>query len=755
MGCFSSKSASPKQPKLLDKYTLGKVLGQGAFGIVYQCKSRTDNGVFAVKMIDKVETPQADIELEAELLRKYAGPRIVKLRELFLEKAFVCMVMDFHEGGDMIEGMQAHWKNKGALPLLVISNVSRQMVESIAWLHKFKVVHRDVKGDNYLMSTRDIADPLCCIFLSDFGTVREVGEDPTKRLTSKCGTKTYWAPEFYSQNYSLPVDVWAIGVVMYGLVTGRFPFKGETDVRSKPVPTLARRSKDSEQGRLSACTSLLEKMLAKKEEERITAVQALDHPFIPGTGKIDQTEVTEEMEFEPEVREAGANAGVSARRKELVERLEDLQKKVEDRQKKDVTLNAQLNELKNTSRPHKVMDTRKDTTSEFKWMDASQVEVKGKTIDDSQNGIGLSEQDIKQMFKQMLGDSAKEIETQSNEGVVKEFMSEVQTGASRLMLDAACHKKVVRTVDLVLLRICYKTAEGIIYLVQETEVFPDRRVTSGQVPQFPGTKKEPYENARQTICRLLKDRLRFDDCKVDVNYSGAEFFETQDNSKKFFGVDTVYRKEIYVGEVKECSPKFMANLKANASWEVTDPANYTRRFRWLTAKQCEEKQVKFKVAQESDISALVYPPVHFDEENLSEFLTSNKVDVTKFGKDENKALKELTDELLKGEAALMKIDSKFLRVVDVVILKLVHGSHVLVDADSRLPAVKRRPDENMFLAAHRVLSKVLKINENFVDLSKDDVQVTEEETKSPSYFNLPTLYRKRTITATLYPGDIQ
>mmetsp|Transcript_51806 Transcript_51806/g.160490 ORF Transcript_51806/g.160490 Transcript_51806/m.160490 type:complete len:742 (+) Transcript_51806:104-2329(+) len=741
MGAYCSRSL-PKQPKLLDKYTLGKVLGQGAFGIVYQCKSRTDNGVFAVKMIDKVETPQADIELEAELLRKYAGPRIVKLRELFLEKAFVCMVMDFHEGGDMIEGMQAHWKIKGALPLLVISNVSRQMVESIAWLHRRNVVHRDVKGDNYLMSTRDIADPLCCIFLSDFGTVREVGEDPTKRLTSKCGTKTYWAPEFYDQNYSLPVDVWAIGVVMYGLVTGRFPFKGEADVKKKEVASPARSSQ--------ACTDLLKKMLVKKEADRITAADALGHAFIPGKEKGSQakTEAPESMEFEPEVRESGANAGVSARRKELVERLEDLGKK-----NVSVTLDA----LKDTGRPHQVMDTRKGTTSQFQWRDAFQVEVKGATVDDSQNGIELSEQDIKRTFKQMLGDSAHKMEKETN--LVQDFLREVQTGASRLMLDAACHKKVVRTVDLVLLRICYKTAEGIIYLVQETEVFPDRRVTSGQVPQFPGTKKEPYENARQTICRLLKDRLRFDDCKVDVNYSGAEFFETQDNSKKFFGVDTVYRKEIYVGEVKECSPKFMANLKANASWEVTDPLNYTRTFRWLTAKQCEEKQVKFKVAQESDISALVYPPVHFDEENLSEFLTSNKVDVTKFGKDENKALKELTDELLKGEAALMKIDSKFLRVVDVVILKLVHGSKVLVevlgDAEDRLPAVKRRPDENMFLAAHRVLSKVLKINENFVDLSKDDVQVTEEETKSPSYFNLPTLYRKRTITATLYPGDIQ
>merc|ERR1712137_1479364 len=129
----------------------------------------------------------------------------------------------------MIEGMQLHWKTKGMIPIPVIQNLSKQMFQGVAWLHHNNVIHRDLKGDNYLQDRKDLANSKCRVFLSDFGTVRDIA--PGERLKSKCGTKTYWSPEFYSLNYGLKADVWALGVVIYGMVTGRFPFKGEDDVR--------------------------------------------------------------------------------------------------------------------------------------------------------------------------------------------------------------------------------------------------------------------------------------------------------------------------------------------------------------------------------------------------------------------------------------------------------------------------------------------------------------------------------------------
>merc|ERR1719359_1662498 len=107
----------------------------------------------------------------------------------------------------MIEGMQSHWKSKGQIPLPTVQKVSKQMLEGIAWCHKNHVVHRDVKGDNYLMKVRDISVPDNQIYLSDFGTVVDL--QPGQRLKVTCGTKVYWAPEFYAMNYSFKVDVWA------------------------------------------------------------------------------------------------------------------------------------------------------------------------------------------------------------------------------------------------------------------------------------------------------------------------------------------------------------------------------------------------------------------------------------------------------------------------------------------------------------------------------------------------------------------
>ena len=79
--------------------------------------------------------------------------------------------LDLHRGGDMIKGMQAHWKEKGMIPVSAIKNVTRQILEGLAWIHSKNVAHRDVKGDNYLMDRKAIEEQGCRIFLSDFGTV--------------------------------------------------------------------------------------------------------------------------------------------------------------------------------------------------------------------------------------------------------------------------------------------------------------------------------------------------------------------------------------------------------------------------------------------------------------------------------------------------------------------------------------------------------------------------------------------------------
>mmetsp|Transcript_2664 Transcript_2664/g.8928 ORF Transcript_2664/g.8928 Transcript_2664/m.8928 type:complete len:784 (+) Transcript_2664:92-2443(+) len=750
-GSASVNASTGSQGKLLDKYTLGKVLGQGAFGIVYSCKQKQTKQEYAVKMIDKVETPLAEIRQEAEMLQNLAHACVVKLHDVYYEKAFVCMVMEIYKGGDMIEGMQLHWKSLGMLPISVVANVSKQMIEGIAWLHQNQVVHRDVKGDNYLMDRKDIENPACRIYLSDFGTVHKLKEGD--RLTSKCGTKTYWSPEFFAMNYGLKVDVWAIGVVMYGLVTGRFPFKGEEDVKSKKIVIPPRSSKD--------CGELLKKMLERKESDRFSAAAALAHAFV-SSGTPGVKEKAEKMDFAPDVKESGANAGIAERRKELIGRLEDAQAPKDGGK----TASMSLQDLQ--MKPFfEVVNKQAEKTTKFEWW--STAKAQEQNLIDSKGAKPALEDDARKDAESFSQDTQKMLEDHNIDTSVfgsgkakkfEEFVLEVQNGSSRLMLDATMHKSVVRVVDVVLFRILCKTKDGMKYLVHKKEQFPDGRVRT-DINQLPGTKKEPHENAGQTALRIAQDRLGLTDCKIKFDLTTCECFEEAEDSPSYPGVRTVYRKEIYEGQITTADAKVLekVGVTGNGSWSNLDSKGYTRTFEWLTEPECDAQKVKLKAIRDaSDISALVHTPIGIGEEDLKAFLQSNNVDVTKFGTGTNKSLKEFSDELIKGEAALTRQgDGKVIRVVDVVILKVMRGTDVLVETEetfrgttksqNRLPAVKRRPDENMFLAAHRVIAKALKVNDNFISLKQNDVLIVEEEKNSAAYCGLPTVYRKRIVSA--------
>merc|ERR1719265_1415448 len=111
--------------------------------------------------------------------------------------------MDKYNGGDLIEGMQEYWKKHGQIPCNKIIHVSLQMCLAIEYMHGKQVVHRDVKGDNYLMDRRDLVDEDCKIIITDFGTAQRLA--PGKRLSKSVGTRIYWPPEFFDGSYGFKV----------------------------------------------------------------------------------------------------------------------------------------------------------------------------------------------------------------------------------------------------------------------------------------------------------------------------------------------------------------------------------------------------------------------------------------------------------------------------------------------------------------------------------------------------------------------
>jgi len=288
-----------------------------------------------------------------------------------------------------------------------------------------------------------------------------------------------------------------------------------------------------------------------------------------------------------------------------------------------------------------------------------------------------------------------------------------------------------------------------------------------EINQLAGTKKSPAENGIQAAKRAIKDRLNMEDGQIKFDFNIKETFEDEEASPSYPGVRTVYHKEIYEGEVTATDPAILERiglgLKSNGLFEHLDSSNYTRFLSWLTEANCDAKKVKLRApAEGTDVSPLVYPPVGFEEEELQKFLQDNNIDVSKFGKDGVKTIAQFSEELVQGEATLMKQkDGSIIRVVDVLIVKVMRkNGDIIVEVEevkadgtkkdlTRLPAVKRRDDEHPFIAAHRVLSKVLRISETMVEMQTDNMQLVEEQKDSQAYAGLPTLYRRRIVTANL------
>mmetsp|Transcript_59337 Transcript_59337/g.193545 ORF Transcript_59337/g.193545 Transcript_59337/m.193545 type:complete len:787 (+) Transcript_59337:86-2446(+) len=754
----TSRTGTKESMRLLEEYSVGQTLGEGAFGIVSNCRRRATGEEFAVKMIDKVETPVDACRREADLLQSLDHPNIVKVHGVFYEKCFVCIVMDKYPGGDLVEGLQRHIQERGHINCHDVVHVARQMGFTIQYLQNRTIVHRDIKGDNYLMDRNDMADPKCKVVLADFGTACNI--DPEERLNAGVGTKMFWAPELFDKSYGVKVDVWAMGIIMYGLVSGRFPFRDETDVRTKEVNIPKRVH--------PVCEAFIKTLLDKNEKTRPTADMVMLHKWVAESTRREDGRIAARGDDEGtgNLRGENVNDGIKERRQELISRLNR-----EDRLKRQ----AGGGPIKRESSRHyqqssfTLVDKKiAGMKMAYEWWDQARVkdakllDLDGEAKSQAQDGI--VEDSYLKMFSNMLVDHNIDPE-QFGKGQAKnldQLAAEVRSGAARLMLDATSHKKLVRVVDIVVLRI--RSPGGDRRLLVETEErFPDGR--KRETLRLPGTKKEPYENTKQVAQRILKEMLNMSEDAVNWDLSHVERHEEETESPSFPGVRTVYRKEMVEGVVHltDSGALDKIGLPAFSAWSASDKARNTKFFHWMTDKFAESNNVKLKAEVAEAVSTLVRAPIGLGEEALRNHLVAMGVDISRFGQSGCKTIKEFSAELIRGESALQQdtASKRLVRVVDVVLMVVrkpgagdiliqteqvdAHGHKTRLD---RLPGAKCRPDENQFLSARRILRRQLEIDENIVALDRE-VGIIEEEKNSPAYPGLKTVYRKNMVKAEL------
>mmetsp|Transcript_10330 Transcript_10330/g.17298 ORF Transcript_10330/g.17298 Transcript_10330/m.17298 type:complete len:410 (+) Transcript_10330:102-1331(+) len=258
-----------------DDYVLGKELGRGRFSVVCECVHKVTGRHCAVKIIDKATIEPEEkglLRTEIAVLKLVNHPNIIRMEGLYESKSSIYIVMEMLKGGELFERIvgRPRFTEQEAGKLI------RPLLESVAYLHDLGIVHRDLKPENILCG-EELED----LKIADFGLSKMIM--PKEKMDSACGTLSYVAPEVLTmQGYGKEADLWSVGVIMFLLICGKLPFDGDDHneiIRStiqadlKVNPSVW--SKLSEEAK-----ALIQCLLNKDPRERITARDALKHPFI-------------------------------------------------------------------------------------------------------------------------------------------------------------------------------------------------------------------------------------------------------------------------------------------------------------------------------------------------------------------------------------------------------------------------------------------------------------------------------------------
>ncbi|XP_032438112.1 calcium/calmodulin-dependent protein kinase type II delta 1 chain isoform X4 [Xiphophorus hellerii] len=270
--------ASTTCTRFTDEYQLYEELGKGAFSVVKRCMKISTGHEYAAKIINTKKLSARDhqkLEREARICRLLKHANIVRLHDSISEEGFHYLVFDLVTGGELFEDIVAreYYSEADA------SHCIQQILEAVLHCHQMGVVHRDLKPENLLLASKLKG---AAVKLADFGLAIEVQGDQ-QAWFGFAGTPGYLSPEVLRKDpYSKPVDMWACGVILYILLVGYPPFwdedqhrlyqqikAGAYDFPSPEWDTVTAEAKD-----------LINKMLTINPAKRVTAADALKHPWI-------------------------------------------------------------------------------------------------------------------------------------------------------------------------------------------------------------------------------------------------------------------------------------------------------------------------------------------------------------------------------------------------------------------------------------------------------------------------------------------
>ncbi|XP_053094864.1 calcium/calmodulin-dependent protein kinase (CaM kinase) II gamma 1 isoform X11 [Pangasianodon hypophthalmus] len=264
--------------RFTEDYQLYEELGKGAFSVVRRCVKKSTGQEYAAKIINTKKLTARDhqkLEREARICRLLKHPNIVRLHDSIAEEGFHYLVFDLVTGGELFEDIVAreYYSEADA------SQCINQILESVNHIHQHDIVHRDLKPENLLLASKMKG---AAVKLADFGLAIEVQGDQ-QAWFGFAGTPGYLSPEVLRKDpYGKPVDIWACGVILYILLVGYPPFWDED--QHKLYQQIKAGAYDFPSPEWDTVTpeakNLINQMLTINPAKRITAEQALKHPWV-------------------------------------------------------------------------------------------------------------------------------------------------------------------------------------------------------------------------------------------------------------------------------------------------------------------------------------------------------------------------------------------------------------------------------------------------------------------------------------------
>ncbi|XP_056117494.1 calcium/calmodulin-dependent protein kinase type II subunit beta isoform X43 [Rhinichthys klamathensis goyatoka] len=264
--------------RFTDEYQLYEELGKGAFSVVRRCVKLCTGQEHAAKIINTKKLSARDhqkLEREARICRLLKHPNIVRLHDSISEEGFHYLLFDLVTGGELFEDIVAreYYSEADA------SHCIHQILESVSHIHHHDIVHRDLKPENLLLASKC---KNAAVKLADFGLAIEVQGDQ-QAWFGFAGTPGYLSPEVLRKEaYGKPVDIWACGVILYILLVGYPPFWDED--QHKLYQQIKAGAYDFPSPEWDTVTpeakNLINQMLTINPGKRITAQEALKHPWV-------------------------------------------------------------------------------------------------------------------------------------------------------------------------------------------------------------------------------------------------------------------------------------------------------------------------------------------------------------------------------------------------------------------------------------------------------------------------------------------